>query len=81
VLRAERIEPKIRGARRIALYALASAAAGATTAFLASGRSEPILAGAFILVAASVAVGGVAIIFGFVLAIALFFSYTDRRRQ
>jgi hypothetical protein len=80
VLRAERIEPKLQRARRVALYTLAPAAAGTVLGLLAGGRSGPVGIVAFVLVAASVTVGGMAIIVGIVLTFALFFSSTDHRR-
>jgi hypothetical protein len=74
--RSHRIEPLLRRVTRVALLAFLPALAGTGLALLAAGRSKMLGTIAFVIVAMSIVVAGVAIIVAFCLTIALFFSRT-----
>ena len=79
MLRAERIQPPLRRASRVATGALVPATVGTALGFISAGRSEFVGTIGFGLVALSILVGGIAALIAFVLTIALFFSRTSGR--
>jgi len=79
MLRAERIQPRLRRANRVATWALLPAALGVGLVILSTGRSESLAVIGLLMATAGIIVGGVATLVAFVLTIGLFFSRTDPR--